>query len=357
MEVLRCVCSSGKLDPDYIVCRTCRSLQHRVCMKDSCSMSDYNCAQCQIVRVNWCFEVCGYLVPPRQWEREPVMVPGVENIAGLKAVLWCMKLTREGYCMEWPSGVTCSFGSFHSPLSSACNLTSYLPSHSSPICLVTDSNVSDYLWTVAIVRRRSIDTIQRLIPVKGEDKKTSLSLLFPTHSQAQIHLLPVTPCFPVRASFCTHFACFDRDSYLMELEMKDIPECKCKICGKPCIDFRFDELFNQLQTQHGPGTILTVIPGISGVNYLPDIHEPGLNKRPKLTSDPVFTFQDFLCSNFQVEKVTDDALYGTSAYSGIEAMWLRLNTGECRCGDSTRPELDEAPVTIVRKSTPIEIDD
>lgn len=317
-------------------------------MRSCCDMENYNCAQCQLVMRNWCSEVCGYLIPPRKWGDGQGVLPGMQDMACLRAVIWCLKLTIEGYCLEWPAQVSLSIG-LHppGPISAAVDLTPFLTSSSTSFSLSCPVETADYLWTVAIIRRRSLEDIQRIASCRTEKRETSLNFLFSDRNQTQIHLLSASSPTPVRGSLCTHFACFDKLAYLSFQSRQPIPDCICPKCLKPCLEFRLDDLFNQLQTQYGPGTVLTVTPA-----NLPS--EPQPTKRVKCSTKPIFTFPDFLNSTSYLERVTDSMLYSSPAYSGIESLWQELTTGSSQCKDGSNSGLLE--VNVLRIDTPVDVD-
>lgn len=317
-------------------------------MKSCSGMENYDCAQCQLVLRNWCSEVCGYLIPPREWGEGQGVLPGMQDMACLRAVIWSLKLTSEGYCLEWPAQVSLSIGLYQPvSVSAAVDLTPVLTPSSTPFSLSCPVDTADYIWAVALVRRRSLEDIKRIVSCKAEKRETSLNFLFSSQYQAQIHLLPASSPTPVRGSFCTHFACFDLFPYLQHLSQQPIPDCKCPKCSKPCLEFRLDELFKQLQTQYGPDTVLTVTP-----SNLPS--EPQPVKRPKLTTEPSFTFLDFLNSISYLERVTDTVLYACPAYTGIESLWTQLTTGSSQGKDGSSSV--QPGVTVLRIDTLVNVD-
>jgi hypothetical protein len=255
-------------------------------------MESYDCPECQLVKGSWGLEVCGYLVPLREWGEGSEVLPGVQDMACLRAVICGLKLTAEGYCLEWPAQVSMSI-SQQAPisLSAALDLTPFLSPSPTSLSISSPAAVSDYLWTVVLVRRRSLEEIKRIASIKAETREASLNLLFALDDRAQIHLLPSSSPQPVRGSLCRHFACFDLTAYLSYQNKLPIPDFKCPKCQKPCISFRFDELFNKLQTLYGPDAIVTVTPGLPNP---PSEDKP--IKLAKQAAEPVFTFYDFLNS-------------------------------------------------------------
>ena len=321
-------------------------------MRKCCEMDNYDCPECQLVKGSWGFEVCGYLVPLREWGEGTEVLPGVQDMACLRAVICGLKLTAEGYCLEWPAQVSLSI-SYQAPfsLSAALDLTHFLRPASTPLSISSPAAVSDYLWTVALVRRRSLEEIKRIASIKAETRETSLNLLFASGDRAQIQLLPSSSPQPVRGSLCLHFACFDLMAFLSYQSKLPIPDFKCPKCQKPCMSFRFDELFNKLQTLYGPDAIVTVTPGLSNP---PSEAKP--LKLAKQAAEAVFTFNDFLNSIAYLERVSDSVLYTSPAYTGIESLWQQLTSSNSQCKDHSSSMVEPLGVTIERIDTLIDVD-
>lgn len=327
-------------------------------MQRSVFLVPYECPSCQLKKANPVLDVCSFVVPPRKIDGQPVTVGYYQDLEEKKVFVRCLKLTSEGHCTEWPPMVTIQLNgqvtSKGTNRVEVTDITANMPSPGKELTLefLADPPCSEYLWCVALVRRRSEAQVYNIITILPETREHSVEMLFAAgKNPTRVDILPsrgVMLPHPVRGMWCSHFKCFDLKTYVEERVAKRTPDWKCPECGKPCYIFKFDRLQNQFQTQFCYASAIHVSRGQVPIPALPR-PEPPPQKRKKLSSEPprLFTFDDFVSGT-----VSDEDMWG----SGCGPLWEEIRTTEsCVCGQA-EVTLEDGEFSVTKVDILIELD-
>ena len=268
-------------------------------------MSYYECAACQLKRSNHFIEILEFLVSPKCIDHRPVNLAKRTDFGDSIILIRCVKLTAEGYCTEWPLLTTIKVND--KTLLKGANraevfdITKEIQGEGGDVKVLFEADyATEYTWTITVCRRRTHTEVLPFLYITRETEERSLALLFNNGActEATVRILPTKTRLiphPVRGYLCTHFLCFDMETWLADSFNRKIADWKCPICQKLCLEFRFDALQYQLQTQFSYAIEVDVTREETKLN----LHEEALGRPGKIQKTEQtapFSFEDFLGS-------------------------------------------------------------
>ena len=222
----------------------------------------------------------------------------------------------------------------------------------------------ELVWSIAVWRKRTREQIIPALAINKETQRKSLDLMFDygNKKESRVKILPSRTRLiphPVRGYLCTHYLCFDLEAWVNDRVTKKVPDWKCPICNKSCLEFRFDEVQYELQTQFPYAVELVVSAGLEPIQVAGRGNEPLPVKKPKVEEEISLKFEDFLSGTGELGR--DENFKRQMAV--LQTKWaeeIQAEEEEKRdtiCYHPSVPStLAEVPLTIKKICTYIDID-